>query len=481
MASKVLALVGRLPGAARFQGARAVARREFMANLRSLRMVVVTVLLFLAIVGSAAGFTLLGGGGTTGAETGPFIIAHPSWPDGPNGLATGVVFVTNVWGEPRAGFELSLRSGNGPVVEVIGNATTDADGFAYFPGLSPGQYAVAERGPGPVAMNFNELTVPQVALPLDVWMSQKDASGNGSSADILVHATGEDGAPLAGAEITLDGAVVATLDGRGFAHIVMPPGTYEFELTHGGSQAGFIAHVNEPRAAFLESGATVVLLVVAGLFIPIILPIVTIAVAHDAIARERVQGSLDAVLSRPTTRYGVLLGKFLGVQTALMIPVFAAVAVGAAVIGALSGKAVDGAFFASILVAVTAYIAAYTLLLLILSTVAKTTGTAVMFGIMLWIIYNFFWGVIVFLVTSVLGLDAGDRAYYDIAIWASMFNLNELYGALLTVSFPGLEGNPYVFQGQEIIPKWGPAVAFALWIVALFAVALWVFDRKAAE
>jgi ABC-type transport system involved in multi-copper enzyme maturation permease subunit len=121
------------------------------------------------------------------------------------------------------------------------------------------------------------------------------------------------------------------------------------------------------------------------------------------------------------------------------------------------------------------------LLLLILSTLAKSTGTAIMFGVMLWLLYNFFWGVVLLLVTWAAGLSPADRGYYDLTILSGLLNLNDLYVALLAISYPGNASNPFTFQGEELLPTWAPGAAYAVWLAVLFLVALWVFNRRAAE
>jgi ABC-type transport system involved in multi-copper enzyme maturation permease subunit len=146
----------------------------------------------------------------------------------------------------------------------------------------------------------------------------------------------------------------------------------------------------------------------------------------------------------------------------------------------MTETAIDGGFFAGILIGVAVYVAAYTLLLLILSTLAKTTGTAIMFGVLLWILYNLMWGVVTLLVTLAAGLTAADRAYYDVLVYSGMLNINTVYQGIVSNAYPGAT-NAFFVNGQEYLPLWGPLAVACVWIVVLFGLAVWVFNRKATE
>lgn len=466
-----------LPGAHRFKGARPVARRELLGNLKSIRMIVVTVLLMLAVVGSAAGFSALSGAGGDGSNATVGFV-HTAWPDGPNGSAAIVVWASDPFGTPRRGVDVTATEGSS-TLNVLGSQPTGSDGYAWFGNLTSGPYSVIIGG-GSIFELPRTVYVPVFPENFTVDMQARDIGGNGSAGDILLHAVGQDGAPLAGVQVKEGSAVVAILDDRGYGHLVRGPGNYSFTIEYGSSVSTIQARVGEASPSFLSGGANPVMLVVMSAFVPLILPIMAIAVAHDAIARERAQGSLESLLSRPVTRWGVVLGKFVGSTGALLVPVYASVTVGALVIGAMTGKGIDGAFFAGTLLALTAYTAAYVLLLLVLSTLARTTGTAIMFGVLLWLVYNLLWGVVVLLLRGAAGLTPSDRGFYELEVYSDLFNLNNLYGHMVTLSYPGAS-NPNVFSGQELIPTWGPFVAYAVWLTALFALALWVFDKKAAE
>src|SRR5207237_3006120 len=93
-----------------------------------------------------------------------------------------------------------------------------------------------------------------------------------------------------------------------------------------------------PSSPFFTVGPDFRLLILAAGFATFVIPIFAVVVTFDAISKERVQGTLDLLLSRPASRVGTLLGKFLGTFTAVAVPVTLVTLVGIAVLTAVSGK-----------------------------------------------------------------------------------------------------------------------------------------------
>ena len=488
----IAGLLSKLPFASRFEGARAVARRELVSNLRSVRMIVITALLGLAIVGGSAGISALTAGGQ-GPDLNNVFFVHVNQPAAPNGTHALTVFVSDVYGRPHAAYhvelaEIQFNSAGGPrgpalTATVIGAADTGASGFVSFEGLGAHNYGLGYTRARDNSFVLLQTVDPSRTDPSDFSLSleQYDLGQNGSNGHLILHAVRFDGTPLGGARVLSNGTQEGSLDAHGYGHVVLGPGDHSVVVTAGNLSVTSQVSVSEPRDTAVEQGPNFILYIVAIGFVPFIVPIAVIAIAHDAVARERANGSIDFVLSRPATRRGVLLGKFLGSSIALLIPVYVMLLLGAMAIGAIAGQAFSWSFLGAIYLSVTLYVASYSLLLLLLSTLAKTTGTAIMFGILLWVLYNILWGVIVFLVTAGAGMDPSSPGYASVTAYTGLFNLNELYTAVVTASYPGIGSNPFVIAGAEILPSWGPLAASLAWLLGLFWVAMEVFDRKVAE
>jgi ABC-type transport system involved in multi-copper enzyme maturation permease subunit len=413
------------------------------------------------------------------------MFGHAVLPNGVNGTREAVVVVSDAWGVPKADFEVALvDSADLPRGTEIQAATsrTDVNGFARFLNLSGESYfagrVVGNRFQTLGSVDFRAAFGQNISLAT----LQFDLAGHGTPEYLdIVAFDVRDGLPLTGAQIFRNGTVVATLDSRGFAQIKLPPGMSELTLRSGSQELGFVVHVPEPTPDLLSGGPDGVMLVIALFFVLLIAPIATIAIAHDSIAREKAQGSIDLILSRPATRTGVLVGKFAGTTSAVVIPLWGTLLAGAAAISVLSGKSITWSFFGVVLLAAALYVACFVVLVLVFSTAAKTTGTAIMFGFLVWILFFLVWGLVVQVVLLASGFTQADRGYFELLTWAGLLNFNTLYQATIIEAYPGGGTNPFSFQGESIIPDWGAPVAFVIWFVVLLVLAVWVFNRKAAE
>jgi hypothetical protein len=109
------------------RGPYVVARQEFLVNLRSIRHLIMLIVLALLVVGGAYG---LGGGLGSG---GPSIFPFKAW--GHPAIATtgeneAVVWVSDPFGQPLAEREVSFHAFGDEGAEELGQSQTDANGFA---------------------------------------------------------------------------------------------------------------------------------------------------------------------------------------------------------------------------------------------------------------------------------------------------------------------------------------------------------------
>lgn len=494
----IAGLLAKLPFADRFEGARAVSRRELISNLKSIRMIVITALMGLAIVGGSFGIT--GAASSGGANTANVFFAHPVLPFN-NGTYSIEVFAADAYGRPHHPFTVVLADlvfsteggggfgppgsgGGGVSYKPIAEAQTDAAGWARFDGLRAVAYGLGINNSRTEQFEIIDFftMAPAPGNDFHIALHQFDLGQNGSNGHIVMQAAAFDGTPMGGAQVRVDGVGVGALDAQGYGHFIIGPGASRNITVQSASLSAFeVVAVREPNPTAIQRGPDFILYIVAAALIPVFVPIATIAIAHDAIAREKANGSIDFILSRPATRKGLLLGKLIGSTGALLVPVYITILLGAMVIGGVSGQAFSWSFLAAIYLAVTIYVASYSLLLLMLSTLAKTTGTAIMFGVLLWVLYNLLWNLVVFLVTSAAGLSVASPDYAAVQAYIGLFNLNDLYSQVVGSAYPGAFAAVLGGSGGEILPSWAPLAAALAWLVGLFVVALQVFERKVAE
>jgi len=241
-----------------------------------------------------------------------------------------------------------------------------------------------------------------------------------------------------------------------------------------GEAETFTVFVFEDPFGSLFGTPDATLFFLSAVFLYLIVPIFAIVVTFDAVSKERVQGTLDLLLSRPVSRSGVLLGKFLGSFAAVAFPVTLVNLVGLGVITATSGESPSGGFATAFLGFTLLLIAFYVLLQIIFSTLAKTSGTAVLFGVLLWLLFNLLYNVLTLAIGALLGDPA---ARFQFQLYAGLGNPSAIYQQLVLLYAPlNLTG----FLGGTAIGGDVLGAAAAVWLVVLLVLALWVFERKAA-
>jgi ABC-2 type transport system permease protein len=219
-------------------------------------------------------------------------------------------------------------------------------------------------------------------------------------------------------------------------------------------------------AAFFFSG-------VLGFFIPLM----TIIGSYSSYGKDRLTGVLESVLSRPITRRGLAMSRFLSTLSAFSIAVVASVGVVDLVLNSVAGSFLPQDYALAIIAGLVVEVAAFTGLIFLLSHLVKSTGLLLGLSIGLFVVLDFFWGLIIFLLTlllggaqgSFVGLQATYLSYY--ANPAQFLNLVNAYvlqsslGGFVSPSSYGVTLPAIVFDG-------------VLWAVAPFIIFLYLAVKR---
>lgn len=453
-----------------FRGMPVVAFQEFKGNVKSVRFVIMALLTALLVVGGAYGVSGL-------LQGGPQIPALVVWGHAvvaPDGNHTAVVWVSDPFGGPLTDRSVEFLEPSGPPLVVIGTSRTDARGFASLDvGNRPAVRATSTLGTytGDADILFPP---PGIVENFTASFFSWDLDNDLVFDEWAVHVTDAAGDPAA-ARVLVNGTEVATTDALGYAAYELPVGISNVTIEVGSDRQTGLHVVTGGGGLPLASGPDTVLLLIAGLS-ALFISIFAIVVSFDAISKERVQGTMDLLLSRPVSRTGVLLGKFLGSFGAVAVPVVLVELAGIAAITAASGKAPTGSFAAAFIGLSLLLIAFYVLIQLTFSTLAKTSGTAVLFGVLVWLLLNLLYPILTFMLGSAIfaGNPAGQFRFSQAA---ALGNPSDLYSILLAHAAPG---DLFGAIGGTAVEASVAATAAVVWFVLLLALALWTFNRKAA-
>jgi ABC-2 type transport system permease protein len=212
---------------------------------------------------------------------------------------------------------------------------------------------------------------------------------------------------------------------------------------------------------------------VLGFFIPLM----TIIGSYSSYGKDRLTGVLESVLSRPITRRGLAMSRFLSTLAAFSISIVASVGVVDLVLNSVAGSFLSQDYVLAIIAGMVVEVAAFTGLIFLLSHLVKSTGSLLGISIGLFVVLDFFWGLIVFGLTlllggaqgSFVGLQATYLSYY--ANPAQFLNLVNAYvfqslvGAFVSPSSYGVTLPAIVVDG-------------VLWAVAPFIIFLYLAVKR---
>lgn len=456
-----------------FRGASIVARRDFLANMRSVRVIIISVLMLLVMVGAAFGISGLVPSGPGNEYILWVNLAYPSTIPSEAGL---VAWVSDSFGGPRGGIELVLGESQGFEFVERQRKATNATGWVKFLNLGPGFWSVRlQVGTGTSEHSYFIDPVPP-PYNFTVATQQIDRARDGSFGDVLWHAVRIDGAAAIGADVRVNGTSVGATDANGFFGHVFDPGVYELNVTYLGESLPQQVIVGEPGPTPFQSGPDSVLFFLISIM-SFFAPIVAIAVSYDALTKERAHGSLELLLVRPSSRTGLALGKFLGAFASVALPVLGVSFIALAVISLLTGGSPDATFTTTFLVGTLALLATYILIMQVFSTVVKSSGTALLAAVLTFFVFTVIWGVVFFLITVALGVQPGSQAYFLANSIASLFNPNGVYQLTLYPAVPDyvLGGLGFLIFG---LPTWIGALASSVWIASLLLLAIYAFRKK---
>ncbi|MFQ5986169.1 MAG: ABC transporter permease subunit [Thermoplasmata archaeon] len=502
-------------GLASLTGWLPVAAKEGRTTLLSIRLLIITSILALAVL--AATFSIAPGLGGGAGVPSRIVHSFTYYQELNHSRPALALFVSSLGGSPVAGLNVELvtvsETPRGPpTLEVLEATPTDASGWVRFENLTtryPNRqlvvrladepenlhgfvYTGTEPFPPEPLENFGMLDLRTVALGGGqgtqilslVFIDTKGALIEGAS--VYIWRIPEDfvgnpfeGGPAGGWQPHLNGTTDPA--GHYFRPDPLESGEYLVRAEKGelnntrdlGFPFGSNPFAESPDGILAFSGL---------LFLPLILPIMAMVLAYGAIARERSEGSLDLLLSKPVSRIGVALGKLTGVFGSMAIPVVAVLLVAAGLIWLTVGTPPTGSFLASFMGVALFLLLVYTLLFLAVSANVRTLGTALLVSILLFLLFAFFWNLISFLAASLLATPGSVR-WFEISVVLSLVSPTSVYLQLFALSLPALLGGfftPFGGIPQEV-PLWWTASAVAIWIALPLVLFLWAMKYRVSE
>jgi ABC-2 type transport system permease protein len=258
-----------------------------------------------------------------------------------------------------------------------------------------------------------------------------------------------------------------------------PQGTAWFEIFASNGTA--VESASYPVSLLRQQQAPINVSNAAAFFFSTILgffiPLMTIIGSYSSYGKDRLTGVLESVLSRPITRRGLAMSRFLSTLAAFSIAIVASVGVVDLVLNSVAGSFLPQDYVLAIIAGLVVEVAAFTGLIFLLSHLVKSTGSLLGISIGLFVVLDFFWGLIIFLLTLLLGGAQGSF----VALQATYLSYYANPAQFLNLV------NAYVFQTSVVAfvspSSYGvtlPAIVLdgVLWAVAPFIIFLYLAVKR---
>jgi ABC-2 type transport system permease protein len=129
--------------------------------------------------------------------------------------------------------------------------------------------------------------------------------------------------------------------------------------------------------------------------------------SYSSYGKDRLTGVLESVLARPVTKRGLAMSRYLSTVLSFTLASAAAVGVVDMLLNSFGGSFLDQSYVLAIIAGLAVEVAAFTGLIFLLSHLLKSTGALLGISIVLFLVLDFFWSLIIFLLTLALGGTSG--------------------------------------------------------------------------
>lgn len=219
---------------------------------------------------------------------------------------------------------------------------------------------------------------------------------------------------------------------------------------------------------------------VFGLFIPL----VAIAGSYDSYGKDRVSGVLESVLAQPISRRSLSLSRYLSSFVAMAIAVVIAIGVVDLITFHYSGLFVASNVILPSTAAFMVELAAFIGIMMVLSRLLRSSGSLVGLGIGLFMIFDFFWGILLVMFAFLTKIDTGSVAFIRLFIGAEFVNPAQFIALVDTYLTHSVSSVIFSFGGTLITPShygvtvWSIAATGALWIAIPLVAFLYLSTRR---
>ena len=222
-----------------------------------------------------------------------------------------------------------------------------------------------------------------------------------------------------------------------------------------------------------------------------IISIIGLVLGYSAIIGEIESGSMNSLVSLPTTRNEILFGKFFGLGTVLSISIL----IGFGFAGIIIGLNVENVNYLEYLFFIGASILMGLIFLSIgffISTTFKKRTTAMGTAIFVWILFAIIWLFIIAAIAiatnpDILNVNASQSSQSveinipDIVYISDFFNPISAYSRLISLNIESIQPSSYedIVSGPPgYINSTNMFIAMCIWLITFLGLSFWRFQKR---
>ena len=237
----------------------------------------------------------------------------------------------------------------------------------------------------------------------------------------------------------------------------------------------FVSQLYAPAAPPIQT-TNLVSLFFAEIF-AIFIPLVAIIGSYNSYGKDRVTGVLESVLSRPVTRRGLSISRYLSTFAGMAVAIIIAIGVLDGIVYHFGHTFVDSTILLVSTGAFLVELAAFVGIMMFLAHLVKSSGALIGIGIGLFILMDFFWSLIAVGIAAATHIGFGTPAYNQITISLQFANPAQFVSLVLTYLTSSTSGL-LVTPSQYGITIPSLVAAGVLWIVIPFAIYLYLATKR---
>lgn len=202
--------------------------------------------------------------------------------------------------------------------------------------------------------------------------------------------------------------------------------------------------------------------------------IMVLILSFDAFSKDKETGAVDVLVSRPITKRGIALSKFMGINLAMSVYIVPLLWTSINIIEGNLHETLPMTTKIWYIVITLALFASMSLVQMLLSLAAKNAGSAVMYGVSVWFLYTIFWLLVSLTIAQYMGLNVESVQSNDFARISNRVDLFNPIGAFHLCTGILLAGQNEVIT----IPHWWAYTALLLWVIIPLLAMIEIYRRQ---